>query len=286
MAEPMTTVHLGDAKGPVSKASPVPVNEKANYHVVEYEEPPSASTLGSRQHDPLLGSKPPQSPVPDEKTLSSAGSTPLKDEFPEQHQTDEERQEEEAATKKKALEHKKRILDIAQRTTSLILSIIILTVMAHAYVVFRQNENVTHDGTRIYPTFMQLWPTYLMIATGAITVALNALVLYWKVHNTVRDLVLIDTSTAVWDYASRGVNFALWLGTSSSFQISKNWGPAANPNVLWGYVCSPTAAQLSAAFPEIIRFYVQCEIQTVSFWLSVSAVIVEGFGFLTKVFLG
>jgi hypothetical protein len=133
--------------------------------------------------------------------------------------------------------------------------------MAHAYVVFRQNENVTHDGTRIYPTFMQLWPTYLMIATGAITVALNALVLYWKVHNTVRDLVLIDTSTAVWDYASRGVNFALWLGTSSSFQISKNWGPAANPNVLWGYVCSPTAAQLSAAFPEIIRFYVQCEIQ-------------------------
>lgn len=85
MAEPMTIVHLGDAKGPVSKASPVPVNEKANYHVVEYEEPPSASTLGSRQHDPLLGSKPPQSPVPDEKTLSSAGSTPLKDEIGRAH---------------------------------------------------------------------------------------------------------------------------------------------------------------------------------------------------------
>lgn len=87
----MTIVHLGDAKGPVSKASPVPVNEKADYHVVEYEEPPSASALGSKQDDPLLGSKPAQSPVPDDKTLSSAGSTPLKGEFPEQHQTDEER---------------------------------------------------------------------------------------------------------------------------------------------------------------------------------------------------
>jgi hypothetical protein len=151
---------------------------------------------------------------------------------------------------------------------SLILSIIILTVMSHAYVVFLQNKDVTHDGTRIYPTFMQLWPTYMMISAGAITVALNALILYWKIHATVRDLSLIDTSTILWDYASRGINFALWLGTSSSFKITKNWGPAADPNVLWGYVCSPTASQLSASYPEIIRFYVQCEIQVSNFYVS------------------
>jgi hypothetical protein len=59
--------------------------------------------------------------------------------------------------KKKSLEQKKNILDAAQRIFSLIISIIILAVMAHAYVVFRHNKDVTHDGTRIYPTFMQLW---------------------------------------------------------------------------------------------------------------------------------
>ena len=90
MAEPMTTVHLDDTKGPVSKVSPVSVDEKADYHVVEYEEPHSASTEGAKQHDPLLGPKPPQSPIPDDKTLSSASSTPLKEKFPEP-QTDEEK---------------------------------------------------------------------------------------------------------------------------------------------------------------------------------------------------
>jgi hypothetical protein len=58
---------------------------------------------------------------------------------------------------KKSLEQKKNILDVAQRICCLIISIIVLAVMAHAYIVFRNNQDVTHDGIRIYPTFMQLW---------------------------------------------------------------------------------------------------------------------------------
>ena len=90
MAEAMTTVYLGDSKSPVSTVSPISVDEKADYHVVEHEEPQSAATEESKQHEPLLGSKQPQSPIPNDKTLSSAGSTPLKEDFPND-QADEEK---------------------------------------------------------------------------------------------------------------------------------------------------------------------------------------------------
>jgi len=43
--------------------------------------------------------------------------------------------------------------------------------------------------------------------------------------------------------------------------VTKNWGSAVNPNVLWGYTCSATANHMSQSFPDIIRFYAQCEIQ-------------------------
>ncbi len=39
------------------------------------------------------------------------------------------------------------------------------------------------------------------------------------------------------------------------------YGGAEDPNVLWGYVCSNTAQGLSTEFPDIVKFYVQCEIQ-------------------------
>ena len=90
MAEAMTTVHLDDSKSPVSTVSSISIDEKADYHVVEHEESHSASTEESKPQDPLLGSKQPRSPIPDDKTLSSAGSTLLKENFPE-HQTDEEK---------------------------------------------------------------------------------------------------------------------------------------------------------------------------------------------------
>jgi hypothetical protein len=124
----------------------------------------------------------------------------------------------------------------------------------------------------------------MMITSSAIGVALNFAIVIWRIHGTTRDIYLITTSQKYWDYALHGVNFALWFATSTSFKITKNWGPAANPNVLWGYTCSPTASQLSESYPEIVRFWVQCEVQTVSFWMSVSAYIVEGFAIITKFF--
>lgn len=55
--------------------------------------------------------------------------------------------------------------------------------------------------------------------------------------------------------------FVVWLASSTSFGVSKNWGPATDPNVLWGYTCSPTAKGLNEMYPEIVKFYIQCEIQ-------------------------
>jgi hypothetical protein len=31
--------------------------------------------------------------------------------------------------------------------------------------------------------------------------------------------------------------------------------------VLWGYTCSSTAQMLNETYPQIIKFYVQCELQ-------------------------
>jgi hypothetical protein len=101
----------------------------------------------------------------------------------------------------------------------------------------------------------------MMITAGAITVVLNLATLIWRIHGTKRDLSLITASEKYWDYALHGINFAIWLASSTSFKVTKNWGPAADPDVLWGYTCSPTANQLSQSYPGIVRFFVQCEIQ-------------------------
>jgi hypothetical protein len=101
----------------------------------------------------------------------------------------------------------------------------------------------------------------MMITAGAITVVINLLTVFWRIHGTTRDETLISTSEKYWDYALRGINLAIWVASTSSFKITKNYGPPSKPDVLWGYVCSPTATQLSESYPEIIRFWVQCEVQ-------------------------
>lgn len=180
---------------------------------------------------------------------------------------------------------RQRLIDLLQRITALILSIIILGVMTKAYVTYRLNQNVTAGGLSIYPTFMQLWPTYMMLVAGAVTVVLNACVVVWRVRGTRRDLEREEVYNKVWDYVLHGITFSIWFASSASFRITKDFGPAADPNVLWGYVCSPTAKQINAEFPEVVKFYVECQVQTVSFWMSVSAVLVESFAVAAKIFV-
>jgi len=184
-------------------------------------------------------------------------------------------------------ERRKRHLDLAQRILSLCISIIIVGAMSHALIVFDSWQNVTAGGERIYPTFMVLWPTYLMIASAAITVVLNACIVYWRTRGTLKDQAREEMYNKMWDYALHGINGVIWLGTTTTFGATKNmkFFGAEDPNVLFGYVCSTTATNLSQTFPQIVRFQAQCEIQNVSFWMSVSAIMVEGFSVAAKVFL-
>jgi len=239
-------------------------------------------TPDSKAEDTLLEKPEHHSPVSTPTTAS-----PMKSTFSRVSIDEEKAQAQEQASPPTSSKNPKaqNILDIAQRCTSLVLSVVILGVMAHAYTTFLANKNVTAGGERIYPTFMQLWPTYMMITAAAITVLLNSCVVFWRIHGTAKDLKREQMYNKYWDYALHGINFAVWLATTTSFRVSKNWGPSADPNVLWGYTCSPTAKGLNAAYPEIIKFYVQCEVQTVSFWMSVSSIIVEGFAVAAKVFV-
>jgi hypothetical protein len=135
--------------------------------------------------------------------------------------------------------------------------------MSHALIVFLANQNVTVDGERIYPTFMVLWPTYLMIASAAVSVILNSFIVYWRARGTIKDEHREETINKVWDYILHGINGAIWFATTTTFGATKDmkYGGAQDPNVLFGYVCSTMADNLSNTFPQILKFQVQCEIQ-------------------------
>jgi len=186
---------------------------------------------------------------------------------------------------KARVKKRQHILEITQRSTSLALSVIILGIMSHAYLTFLAHKDVTAGGQAIYPTFMNLWPTYLIITAAAVTVVINSCIVFWHIHGTVKDLAREEIINKYWEYASHGINFLIWLGTTTTFRISKNWGPAQDPNVLWGYTCSSTAQMLNETYPQIIKFYVQCELQTVSWWMGASAVLVEVFAVAAKIIL-
>lgn len=262
---------------------------KHHFHVDDYSEEPIYDNAGAwKAGDPLIGLKGKKHKYErledegeeDSGTLKASGTK--KAAF--WRKADEEKLN---SPKPDKNERRKRHLDLAQRILSLCLSIIILGTMSHALIVFRLNQFVTADGERIYPTFMVLWPTFLMIASAAITVVLNGLIVYWRVQGTIKDQAREEMYNKVWDYLLHGINGAIWLGTTTSFGVTKNLkiGGAADPNVLFGYVCSPMATSLSQTFPQIVKFQVQCAIQDLSFWMSVSAVMVEGFAVAAKVFL-
>lgn len=85
MAQTASPDLVEDNKSPVDSVSPVSDEEKAEYHVVDHQDVP-VSKAESKAQDHLQ----PQSPKLDEKTLSSASSTPLKDSFPDE-KVDEEK---------------------------------------------------------------------------------------------------------------------------------------------------------------------------------------------------
>ncbi|KAH9213483.1 hypothetical protein DL95DRAFT_506279 [Leptodontidium sp. 2 PMI_412] len=280
---------------PVTQASPISSDAKflQSYHFQEtHMEDRTETHIDSTHPDskvdeadlPLLSQNSLLSPSSDITDLALTTPSPSKSTF-SRLSIDEEKFSPPATLKQTKALHRQRILDISQRATSLILSIIILVVMANAYRTFLANKNVTAGGQAIYPTFMALWPTYMMIAAGAVTVVLNACVVFWRVRGHIKDEKREEMYNKAWDYLLHGINCGIWLASSSTFHASKNLGGAIDPNALWGYTCSPTAKKLNEQFPEIIKFYVQCQVQTVSFWMSVSAVLVEGFAVLTKVFV-
>jgi hypothetical protein len=158
-------------------------------------------------------------------------------------------------------ERHKRALDLAQRITSLLLSLVILIIMTRAYLTFLSNKDVTADNKSIYPSIMTLWPTFLMIGSAAGTFVLNALIVFWRIQGTIKDLHLEEMYSTYWDYALHIINFVILVATSSTFMGTKYLGGVQEPDVLWGYVCSNTASELSQNFPDIVKFKVECNLQ-------------------------
>jgi hypothetical protein len=111
---------------------------------------------------------------------------------------------------------RQHILEITQRCTSLALSVIILGIMSHALLTFLANKDVTAGGQAIYPAFMNLWPTYLIITAAAVTVVINSCIVFWHIHGTIKDLAREEIINKYWEYASHGIN------VSSAFSITSS----------------------------------------------------------------
>jgi hypothetical protein len=87
--------------------------------------------------------------------------------------------------------------------------------MTHAYLTFLAHKHVTADGKAIYPAFMNLWPTYLIITAAAVTVVINSCIVFWHIHGTVRDLAREEIINKYWEYASHGINVISALSITS-----------------------------------------------------------------------
>jgi hypothetical protein len=87
--------------------------------------------------------------------------------------------------------------------------------MTHAYLTFLAHKDVTADGKAIYPAFMNLWPTYLIITAAAVTVVINSCIVFWHIHGTVRDLAREEIINKYWEYASHGINVISALSITS-----------------------------------------------------------------------
>jgi hypothetical protein len=84
MSENMATVDLQDKKVPTVSVTPTADENPSGIH------PDANKKEESKVEDPLLSPSPPQSPYTDGKTLSSAGSSPVKRTFTG-NSTDEEK---------------------------------------------------------------------------------------------------------------------------------------------------------------------------------------------------
>ena len=104
------------------------------------------------------------------------------------------------------------------------------------------------------------WPTVLLMATSGITLLLNVII----VVAYIKSVETANTTAAYFTYVSyviTAIHVGMWIPTAAAYRAGKNGED------LWGWSCSPKAAQIQAAFLGVVDFKRSCHLQT-SAWAS------------------
>jgi hypothetical protein len=163
------------------------------------------------------------------------------------------------------MKRKIRRLRIIQRSLTLITSALVLGFMINTYVDFVRHRTIQSGGqtVAIYPTDPITWPTFMMIATGAVSTLFSGAVViayFWGVAASNR----VSMWSNYWSYLMHVVNLCVWLATSTTLQMLQGAADAVPPpRDLYGWTCSNKADDLVGQYGNQIPvdFNFQCETQ-------------------------
>jgi hypothetical protein len=161
------------------------------------------------------------------------------------------------------MKRKIRRLRIIQRMLNLIISTVVLGFMVNAYVTFANHRTIQSGGQTIpiYPVNPITWPTYMMIAAGAVSILFNTTIMTaycWGVGAA----NMITKWANYWNYFMHVVNIVIWLATSTTFRMVQGAPDAVPPpRDIFGWTCSNASDQLSSEYTLPVNFNLQCETQ-------------------------
>lgn len=174
----------------------------------------------------------------------------------------------------KAMKQQIRQMKFFVRMFTLALAIYSLVTMVYTLKQFLETRdhkvvltNISAGGKPVVrgPWFKEskTWPTVLLMATSAITLLLNLLVMvaYFKSVGTANTTALYFTYVS---YIMGATHLAMWIPTAAAYRAGRTGKD------LWGWSCSAKAAQTQAAFLGVVDFQRTCHIQTAAWASSVA----------------
>jgi hypothetical protein len=161
------------------------------------------------------------------------------------------------------MKRKIRRLRVIQRILNLAFSVVVLGIMVNTYVTFATHRTIQSGGQTIaiYPVKPITWPTYMMIATAAVSILFNTAIMTaycWGVAAANR----MNMWASYWSYLMHVVNIGVWIATSTTFQMVKGAADSVPPpNDIFGWTCSDQVDKLSSEFTLPVDFNLQCQNQ-------------------------
>ncbi|MCJ1447709.1 MAG: hypothetical protein MMC23_008220 [Stictis urceolatum] len=158
-----------------------------------------------------------------------------------------------------------RLFKVVVRVLTFALSVFATYTQAAALHKFLTTKTINRNGRDPWAKGTQLWPTYLLLTTSALTaiVSLITVLAYLKgIKQANKRATKLGTPVSVIEICAHS---AVWISTTIGYRIGKTGQD------LWGWSCSPKAQAIQEVFPEV-NFDFFCNIQGGSWIASIAQV--------------